>query len=101
MKTILRRGSTPQRFARRVNAVLLLEMGWSCAEVAEAFLLDGDTIRDFCKAYVVDGLAGLERFESGGSAFDMSDEQINAFINWVDTAHPTSRRIAGAWLKNS
>jgi transposase len=56
-------------------------MGWSCAEVAEAFLLDGDTIRDFCKAYVVDGLAGLERFESGGSACDMSDEQIKAFID--------------------
>jgi transposase len=99
MKAILRRGSTPQRFARRVNAVLLLDKGMSCAQVAEVLFLDDDTVRGFHKAYVADGLAGLERFESGGSACDMSDQQIEAFVGWVDTEHPTSRRIAGAWLK--
>jgi len=36
MKAILKRGSTQQRFARRINAVLLLDKGWSCADVVEA-----------------------------------------------------------------
>ena len=101
MKAILRRGSTPQRFARRVNAVLLLDKGMSCAQVAEVLFLDDDTVRGFHKAYVADGLAGLERFESGGSACDMSDQQIEAFVGWVDTEHPTSRRIAGACASSS
>ena len=99
MKAILRRGWTLQRFARRVNAILLLDKGMSCAEVAEVLFLDDDTVRSFCKAYVADGVAGLERFESGGSTCDMSDEQVKAFVEWVDETHPTSRKIAGAWLR--
>jgi len=101
MKAILKRGSTQQRFARRINAVLLLDKGWSCADVVEALFLDDDTIRGFHKAYVSDGLAGLERFESGGSACDMNDEQVKAFVDWVGKTHPSSRRLAGAWLKKS
>jgi transposase len=101
MKAILRRGSTLQRFARRVNAVLLLDKGMSCAEVAEVLFLDDDTVRSFCKAYIADGMAGLEQFESGGSSSGMSDEQVKAFVEWVDETHPTSRKIAGAWLRKS
>jgi hypothetical protein len=29
----------------------------------------------------------------------MSDEQVKAFVEWVDETHPTSRKIAGAWLR--
>jgi transposase len=99
MKSILRNGSTKQRYARRVHVILLLDMGKSCAEIAEFLLLDDDTVRGFYKTFVVDGLHGLERFESGGSSCDLSDEQIKSFVEWVDEAHPTTRRIAGAWLK--
>ena len=99
MKAILRDGSTKQRYARRVHAMLLLDTGMSCAEVAEVLFLDDDTIRGFHKTFVADGLSGLERFESGGSSCALNDEQIKSFVAWVDEVHPTTRRIAGAWLK--
>jgi transposase len=99
MRAILRRGSTPQRYARRINAILLLDKGWSCADVAEALFLDDDTIRDFYKSFVAGGLAGLELFESGGSECRVNDEQIVAFVEWVDKTRPKSRKIAGAWLQ--
>src|ERR1019366_10633771 len=99
LKAILKRGSTKQRFARRVHAILLLDKGWSCADVAEALFLDDDTVRGFYKSYMGEGADGLERFESGGSSCDLNDEQIKSFVEWVDQAHPTSRKFAGAWLK--
>jgi transposase len=98
-RSILRCGSTKQRFARRVHAILLLDGGMSCADVAAVMFLDDDTVRNFYKSYAGEGLEGLERFESGGSACDLSDEQIKSFADWVDEAHPTSRKFAGAWLK--
>lgn len=101
MRTILRRGSTPQRYARRINAILLLDKGWSCADVAEALFLDDDTVRDFYKSFVSGGLAGLELFESGGSECRINAEQIDAFVEWVDKTNPKSRKIAGAWLKKN
>jgi len=79
--------------------MLLLDTGMSCAEVAEVLFLDDDTIRGFHKTFVADGLSGLERFESGGSSCALNDEQIKSFVAWVDEVHPTTRRIAGAWLK--
>src|SRR5271154_1897323 len=42
---LLRDGRTEQRLARRANAVLLLDDGWSCERAAKALYLDDDTIR--------------------------------------------------------
>ena len=79
--------------------MLLLDTGMSCAEVAVVLFIDDDTIRGFHKTFVADGLSGLERFESGGSSCALNDEKIKSFVAWVDEVHPTTRRIAGAWLK--
>ena len=42
---LLRSGRTEQRVARRANAILLLDDGWSCEKVAEALYLDDDTVQ--------------------------------------------------------
>jgi hypothetical protein len=42
---LARDGTTEHRLARRANALVLLDKGWSCRRVAEALLLDDDTIR--------------------------------------------------------
>lgn len=101
MKSTLRQGSMQQRFARRVHAILLLDKGLSCTEVAEIMFIDDDTVRIWLKTFVADGMTGLERFNSGGSACDLSDEQIVQFVEWVDKTNPKSRKIAGAWLKKN
>ena len=55
---LARDGLAEHRIARRANAVVLLDTGWSCAKVASALLLDDDTVRGWYRAYECDGLKG-------------------------------------------
>jgi len=68
LEALLRDGSAAHRLTRRANAMLLLDDGWSCEEVAKALYLDDDTVRGWAKLYRQGGFEGLARFESGGSA---------------------------------
>ena len=52
---------------RRANAILLLDDGWSCEEVARAFYLDDDTVRGWHKAFTTDGAQALRSFGWKGS----------------------------------
>ncbi len=54
--------------ARRANAVVLLDQGWSCERVAAALLLDDDTVRDWYRAYERGGVAGPKSFGHEGSS---------------------------------
>jgi len=101
LTSVARNGKVEHRIARRANALILLDKGWSCEEVAEAFLIDDDTVRSWHKIYIAGGLTGLEKFESGGSACDLADDQIKAMADWVDETHPTSTRQIGRWIKKS
>jgi transposase len=42
--------------ARRANAIVLLNDGWSCAAVAAAQLIDDDSVRSWHKLYAEHGL---------------------------------------------
>jgi len=99
LMALLRDGHTEQRLARRANAVLLLDKGWSCVEVAEALLLDDDTVRDWHKLYDEGGLSDLMRFEGGGSASHLSTVQEEGLVAWVTNALPRSTRQVGAYIE--
>ena len=62
---LARDGLAEHRVARRANAVILLDEGWSCERVAEALLLDDDTVRDWQR---VDGHDPFVRQMQGLSA---------------------------------
>jgi len=51
----LRRHLKEYGIARRANAILLLNKGKSCAEIAEFLYLDDDTIRGRYKAFRQEG----------------------------------------------
>src|SRR5882672_5290774 len=95
---LARDGSAAHRLARRANALVLLDSGWSCEKVAGALLLDDDTIRQWHRLFIEDGIEGLTRFEAGGSACQMSGEQQEKLKAWVATALPRSTRQIGAWI---
>ena len=59
----MRRPSESHGVARRANAILLLDNGWSCAKVAAALHLDDDTIRTWVKRCQIrpSGLAAWTR----------------------------------------
>jgi transposase len=93
-----RNGTAEQRVARRANAIVLLNDGWSCEDVAAAFLLDDDTVRDWFKRYAKDGVSALKAFGYEGSACRLTAAQQAALKAWIEAAAPRSTREIGAWI---
>ena len=58
-----RDGSVAHRLARRANALVLLDDGMSCDEVAKVLLLDDDTVRTWHRLYEDEGIEGLVSFD--------------------------------------
>ncbi len=75
LTAVIRHPSEIHGVARRANAILLLDKGWSCAAVAEAFFLDDDTIRTWHKHYRSGGLDELTLFDWHGRAGHLSAPQ--------------------------
>jgi len=96
---LARDGGAAHRLARRANALVLLDGGWSCEEAASALLLDDDTIRRWHGSFVEDGLEGLTRFEAGGSACQLSGEQQEKLKAWVAASLPRTTRRIGAFIE--
>src|SRR5271154_7129175 len=73
-----RAGSMVCRVTRRANALVLLDAGKSCQEVAEFFLCDDDTIRGWHGVFEQRGIEGLTAVDVGGSSGLMNAEQAEA-----------------------
>jgi len=98
---LARDGLAQHRVARRANAIVLLDQGRSCEDIATFLLLDDDTVRDWYRAYERGGVDGLKTFDHKGSSSRLSAWQEIALSEWVDEHHPGSIREIGAWLKLS
>ena len=96
---LMRNGSAAHRLTRRANAMLLLDDGLSCEEVAKVLYLDDDTVRGWAKLYGEGGVKGLTRFESGGSARHLSQAQEEALKAWIAATLPRSTRQVGAYIE--
>ena len=98
---LARDGSAAHRLARRANALVLLDDGMSCERIAEVLFLDDDTIRRWHGLFIEDGFDGLLRFEPGGSACQLSDEQKQKVTAWVGATLPRSTRQIGAFIASA
>ena len=98
LTALARDGSSPCRVSRRANALVLLDEGWSCQQVADALLLDDDTIRGWRKLFEQGGIEGVTSFDVGGSASYLSVKQEDDLKAWVGAALPRSTRQIGAWI---
>src|SRR6202035_5892473 len=96
---LARDGSAASRLTRRTNALVLLDDGWSCQEVAAAFLLNDDTIRGWHKLFEQRGIEGLTSFDVGGSASFLSTVQEDAVKVFVSTMLPRTTREVGAFIE--
>jgi Homeodomain-like domain len=66
------------RGPRRANAIVLLDRDRSCERVAAALLLDGDTVRDWYRAYERGGVAGMKSFgheAAAGRRCELADKR--------------------------
>jgi transposase len=89
---LARSGSAAHRLARRANALLLLDDGWSCEAVAKVLYLDDDTVRGWAKRYSEGGVKALTRFASGGGASHLSPAREEALKTWIGATLPRSTR---------
>jgi transposase len=91
---LARDGSATHRLARRPSALVLLDDGMNCEQVAKVLLLDDDTIRRWHGAFAQGSRRALMRFEAGGSACALSEAQREKLVAWVRTAPPRSTHVA-------
>jgi transposase len=99
LTALARDGSSPSRVTRRANALVLLDAGWSCRQVADALLLDDDTVRGFRKLFEQRGIEGLTSFDVGGSASNLSASQEDDLKAWVAAMLPHSTRQIGTFIE--
>jgi len=95
---LARDGACPSRLTRRANALLLLDDGLSCKQVADVLYFDDDTIRRWYELFIIGGVDGLTHFDVGGSACQLSDEQLLQLKAWVIEKHPHTTREVGAYI---
>src|SRR5580704_9512408 len=95
---LARDGLAEHRLARRANALVLLDKGMSCQSVAEALLLDNDTIRTWYQLYREDGIEGLASFGHEGGACRLTVAQQDKLKAWIAETLPRTTREVGAWI---
>ena len=83
-----------KRFADRVKAVYLLGSGWTPKKVAEAMLLDDDTIRNYYKQYIENGIDALVICKAGGNEPLLTPSQLKELDKELSqTLYPTAKEI--------
>ncbi len=83
LEKITRRCTEIHGVARRANSILLLDDGWSCQQIAKAFYMDDDTIRQWYKLYFSDGWDELEQFDWKGGTSHLSLQQETELLMWL------------------
>lgn len=65
-----------KRLAYRINAIVLLAQGWTYSQVAEALLIDEDTLKNYVWKYNMGGLKELLTDHYQGNEGRLSDTEI-------------------------
>ena len=84
LEACVRRQREDHGIARRANAILLLDDGKSCQEIADFLYLDDDTIRGWHKTYVRDGWDALAFDGWKGGQSRMTPAQEARLCTWLE-----------------
>jgi transposase len=79
------RHTSDKRYADRLKAVYLLGSGWQVSQVAQALLIDRESVRNHHKRYRKGGLEGLRRHDAGGSEAALNCEQRQQLTDYLQT----------------
>lgn len=91
---VLHRRTRERRYADRLKAVILLGSGWSTEDVAEALLIDRDTVRKYYQYYVSGGTERLLSMGYQGSQRILTDEQVDELdAHLQETLHQTAKEV--------
>jgi transposase len=93
------RRTRDQREADRIKAVILLASGWRAEDIAEALLVDPNTVRAHFKRYRAGGLDELLRVEYRGSDVLLSDAQLDRLDLHLQEHLYLSAKDIAAWVE--
>jgi transposase len=79
------RHASDKRYADRLKAVYLLGRGWQVSQVAQALMIDRETVRNHYKRYRKGGLMALLRHDAGGSEAALTGEQQQQLVAYLQT----------------
>ena len=96
--SLARHGLGEVRVGRRANAVVLLNDGMSCEEVARVLLVNDDTVRSWHSVFALLGIGGLKVFNYQGSQSHLSEVAEAELFDWIAATLPRSTRMIGAWV---
>lgn len=89
------RHTSDKRYADRVKSVYLLGKGWSVTKIAEALMIDRETVRNYFKRYRKGGLSALQKHEAGGSDAALNEENRQALdLHLREQLYLTAKEIA-------
>ena len=95
------RSTRDKREADRLKAVILLASGWPAEQVAEALMVDPNTVRNHFQRYHQGGLEALGEVAFCGSACQLDDVQLVLLEQHLRThRYPTATAIA-AWVEET
>jgi transposase len=84
LERCVRRQREDHGIARRANALLLLDDGESCVQIAKFLYLDDDTIRGWLKTYKRDGWEALAIDGWQGGVSRLAPDQEAALVDWLE-----------------
>jgi transposase len=95
------RGTRDKREADRVKAVVLLASGWTAEQVAEALLVDPNTVRNHFRRYREAGLAGLLNMAYRGSDCELDASQLAILDEHLRTHVYLTAKDVAAWVADT
>lgn len=93
------RGTRDKREADRIKAVVLLASGWAAQDVADALLVDPNTVRNHFKRYRQDGLVGLQQAAYRGSVCALDEAELAAVDLHVQTHLYLTAKEVAVWVE--
>jgi transposase len=81
---VAHRRTKNKKEAYRINVLLLLNDGWTYAQVSKALLLDEETLRSYVKRYGAGGLLALLKNNNPGSSAKLSKVEINELCRYLE-----------------
>ena len=88
-----------RREAYKVNAIILLSMGWGLKEVCEALLLHEDSIREYHKRFEAGGVEALLENHYQGKQCRINAEQLGMLEEQLQSQVYKSSEEIVVWLK--
>jgi transposase len=93
------RNTRDKREADRIKAVILLASGWTAEDVAEALLIDPNTVRNHFKRYQRGGLEGLSQVAYRGSDCALDAAELAALDLHVQAHLYLTARGVAHWVE--